>query len=264
MENLNHQQPLIFSHVAAQGKPQHMSAEKNGCPFCDYKDKENILTEAGDFMWVLNKYATLENTLQTIIIETKDHDADMTNYSRQYNRDLMRFAIDCWQQIKQDPKYRSVLFYKNHGPQSGGSLQHAHMQVVGLEELDGEENLIPENFEGIEVLTKNQLMINFSTEPVMGFLEINASVPADVDAELDVLADAIQDTVQFILTDYYRGRCDSFNLFFYERAGRLIAKITPRFVTSPYFVGYKLSQTFTTEHLYGIREEFRSYLKTKA
>ncbi|MEO1771839.1 DUF4931 domain-containing protein [Candidatus Enterococcus ferrettii] len=263
MENLNHQQPLIFSHVAAQGKPQHMSAEKNGCPFCDYKDKENIVTETDDFMWVLNKYATLENTLQTIIIETRDHDADMTNYSRQYNRELMRFSINCWQQVKNDPKYRSVLFYKNHGPQSGGSLQHAHMQVVGLEELDGEENLISENFEGIEVLTKNQLLINFSTEPVMGFLEINVSVPAKVDAELNVLADAVQDTVQFILNEYYRGRCDSFNLFFYERAERLIAKITPRFVTSPYFVGYKLSQTFTNKHLYGIRDEFRDYLRTK-
>lgn len=260
MENLNHQQPLIFSHVAAQGKPRHMTAEKNGCPFCNYQDTENIIKDVGNFSWVMNKYATLENTLQTIIIETKEHDADMSNYSRQYNRDLLRFSLDCWQQVKNDPKYRSVLFYKNHGPQSGGSLKHAHMQVVGLENLDGEENLVPENFEGVEVLAKDQLTINFSTEPVMGFLEINISVPADVEAELDTFADALQATVQFILTDYHHGRCDSFNLFFFERAGRLIAKVTPRFVTSPYYVGYKLSQTFTTEHLSNLGEEFRQYL----
>ncbi|MBO1307228.1 DUF4931 domain-containing protein [Enterococcus sp. 669A] len=263
MTKPNQQQPLIFSHVAAQGKPQHMTAEKNGCPFCNYADTENILTEAGDFTWVLNKYATLENTLQTIIIETKDHDADITTYSRQYNRDLMRFAIDCWQEVKHDPKYQSVLFYKNHGPLSGGSLKHAHMQVVGLEELDGEENLVAENFTGIEVFQRGNLSINFSTEPVMGFLEINLIVPDNNVEELDHLADGIQDTVQFILNEYYRGRCDSFNLFLYEREGQLIAKITPRFMTSPYYVGYKLSQTFTNEHLEGIGEEFRAFLETK-
>ncbi|GCF93585.1 DUF4931 domain-containing protein [Enterococcus florum] len=256
------QRPLIFSHAAAQGKPQHMTAEKLGCPFCDYAEEENVLKRSGEFSWVLNKYQTLEQTLQTIIIETNDHDADMSTYSREYNRSLLKFAFECWQEIKQDPRFRSVLLYKNHGPLSGGSLKHAHMQVVGLEDLDGEESLTDENFEGVEVLSDNGLTVNFSTQPIMGFLEINLITPAHGVHEQDAFADMIQKAVQFILNHYYKGRSESFNLFFFERGEKLIAKLTPRFMVSPYYVGYKISQTFTNDHLHGIRDEFRAFLKS--
>ncbi|HAQ1357583.1 DUF4931 domain-containing protein [Enterococcus gallinarum] len=34
--------------------------------------------------------------------------------------------------------------------------------------------------------------------------------------------------------------CESYNLFFFEKEGKYIVKLFPRFIVSPYFVGYKL------------------------
>lgn len=161
--------PLIFSHVAAQGKPIHMQAETVGCPFCEYQQTENILQQEGNFLWIKNKFPTLNHTDQTLIIESKDHNGNISNYQQQENRDLIRFALSCWQQMKADPRYRSVLFYKNHGPLSGSSLKHPHMQIVGLEEIDGERGIQSKNFVGMTVLEAAGLTINFSKFPTMGF-----------------------------------------------------------------------------------------------
>lgn len=253
--------PLIFSHVAAQGKPMHMQAETVGCPFCDYQETENILKQEGDFLWIKNKFPTLNHTNQTLIIESKDHNGDISTYTQQENRDLIRFALHCWQQMKADPRYRSVLFYKNHGPLSGGSLKHPHMQIVGLEEMDGERNVQTKNFVGIKVLEEAGLAINFSKFPTMGFLEINLLM--ELGQDTDAFADYLQKIVAFVLNRYHHGRCDSFNLFFFEQAGKRIAKIVPRFVDSPYFVGYRLAQNFSDAHLATIGEEFRAFLRGK-
>ena len=164
---------LIFLPLAANGKPQHLGSEKTGCPFCEYAEKENILRREEDMLWVLNKYQTLQDTFQTIIIEHADHNKDISTYTIEENRKLFTFAFDCWTKTKKDPQFKSVLFYKNHGPLSGGSLKHPHMQIVGLKEIDGEAQIEPENFEGITVLSENNIVINFSSRPIMGFLEIN-------------------------------------------------------------------------------------------
>lgn len=260
MNNSKEVGSLVFLPQAANGKPQHMSAEKNGCPFCDYGEEENILRREKELLWVLNKYQTLQDTFQTIIIETNDHNKDISTYTKEENRELFNFAFDCWLKTKNDPQFESVLMYKNHGPLSGGSLKHPHMQIVGLKAIDGEAKIHAENFTGIPVLAEKNVTINFSTHPVMGFLEINIIVDSKESEGINYLADYVQRTVNYVLNDYHYGRCDSYNLFFFEDAGKYIVKLTPRFIVSPYYVGYRLAQNFSEEHLLILRDQFREKL----
>lgn len=259
MKNAN-KDALIFLPLAANGKPQHLGSEKAGCPFCDYAEKENILRSEQNMFWVRNKYQTLQDTFQTIIIESDDHNGDITTYSKEENRRLFHFAFDCWEQMKNDPQFKSVLFYKNHGPLSGGSLKHPHMQIVGLTEFDGESQIDAENFAGITVLSEKSVTINFSTKPVMGFLEINILVDKHAPEAINDLADYVKKTVNYILNNYHHGRCESYNFFLFEEEGKYIVKLTPRFIVSPYFVGYRLSQNFSEEHLLVLRDDFRENL----
>ena len=257
MKEKKEEEALIFLPLAANGKPQHLGSEKIGCPFCDYAEEENILKREKDILWILNKYQTLQDTFQTIIIESNDHNKDISTYTKDQNRELFTLAFNCWTETKKDPQFKSVLFYKNHGPLSGGSLKHPHMQIVGLKEMDGEKNIHSGNFTGIPVLSDKNVEINFSTMPVMGFLEINIVVDAEASGAIEHLADSIQKTVNYVLNTYHHGRCDSYNLFLFEHDGKYIAKLTPRFIVSPYFVGYRLSQDFSEEHLLTLGEEFR-------
>lgn len=251
---------LIFLPHAANGKPQHLGSEKAGCPFCDYAEEENILRTAPNLFWIRNKYQTLQDTVQTLVIEHPDHNKDISTYTKAENRALFHFAFDCWSKMMSDPRFESVLFYKNHGPFSGGSLKHPHMQIVGLDKLDGEAHIHEENFEGIEVFSDEKTMITFSTKPIMGFLEINLLVGAKAPDAIDTLADYVQKTVDYVLHTYHHGRCDSYNLFLFKKGDQYIVKLTPRFIVSPYFVGYRLSQNFSEEHLLALREEFRKRL----
>ena len=118
---------------------------------------------------------------------------------------VMRFAPGCWQQMIDSQQYRSVLMYKNKGPLSGGSLVHPHMQIVGLEQEDGYASLASANFEGINVWQQGRISANISTEPIMGFFEINVSAPQGIaasddtrdQAEADLFADAIRSSALY-------------------------------------------------------------------
>lgn len=81
-------------------------------------------------------------------------------------------------------------------------------------------------------------------------LKVNVSAPQGIaasddardKAEADLFADAIQVVLRYILHEHHGGRAESYNLFFYHMDGRTIAKALPRWVVSPYFVGYRLAQ----------------------
>ena len=148
--------------------------------------------------------------------------------------------------------------FKNFGPHSGGTLRHPHMQIVGLEEADGYEHISPENFEGV-TLKENSVDITISTRPIMGFVEFNVIISQL--EHIDHLADKVQRITQYLLNDYMNGRCDSYNLFFYKMpdSQRYICKIVPRFITSPYYIGYKIPQVNKNNRL----EEIANELKTK-
>lgn len=251
-------QPLTFDYRAAKGKPENIRHPHGYCPFCDVAHLTHILAKEDDRIWLVNKFRTLENTFQTVVIESSDHNGGPSLYSLDQNRRVFKFAFSCWHKLITTHHYQSVIMYKNFGPLSGGSLRHPHFQIVGLDDYDVYQNVGVKNFVGLPVSTTNDRTITLSTNPIIGFVEINIAI--DKLSQIDALADAVHIIVGYLLNDYMDGRLSSYNLFFYRLNGRFYCKIVPRFATSPYFVGYKISQVQNHQRLVEIADEIQQRL----
>ncbi|MCO6542094.1 MAG: DUF4931 domain-containing protein [Lactobacillus sp.] len=255
---MERQTNLVFQPQIAKNKPETIRHADNVCPFCDYENLSDILAHEDDRIWLVNKYRTLKDTWQTIIIETHQHDGDIANYSQSQNRQIINFALQKWQAVMDSQKYQSVLLYKNFGPLSGGSLSHPHMQIVGLDKIDIHDNVSISNVLGMSIWQQDSLVVNISTQPIIGFVEINVLL-TDSKAQA-TLADIIKIVVRYLLNDYLGGRCDSYNLFFYEFNQQVAVKIVPRFVTSPYFVGYKIPQINDHQQMLQIKQALQKLI----
>ena len=288
--------PLVFINRVAKHKPENIRHTEGYCPFCHPETLTDVLREDGERIWLVNKYRTLADTMQTIVVESADHEGDFSNYTPAESEVVLRFSLECWGQMLRDARYRSILMYKNYGPLSGGSIRHPHLQIVGLTEKDGYERVPANAFGGVEVVREGGREVCLSTHPLMGFMETNASVPETGDAALmapgDVvwLSGVIRKVVRYLLERYHGHGCTSYNLFFYRTedtgaadgsgavdggtgaadgsgavdggtpAHRIVAKIVPRWVASPYFVGYRISQVDCDETLQAVAAEMREVL----
>jgi len=235
--NINNQLKFLFD--IGKEKPNSINNKNILCPFCHRECLTDILDENGPFILVKNKYPTLENTLQTVLIETNNCNDNMSTYDKEYMRKLIQFGVNHWLSLKETGEFKSVIFYKNHGPHSGGTINHSHMQIVGLKDIDYEEFLRDEFFEGITINKSKGCILNLSTKPRVGFTEFNIII--DTINDLPIMADNLQKIIHYILNNFYT-KCDSFNLFFYEWRNHIVCKIIPRFVTSPLFIGFSISQ----------------------
>lgn len=248
---------LYFSSDISKKKPENIINTNNECPFCDVKALKGIIEKEDNIIWLKNKYPTLKDTFQTIIIESNNCDADISTYDKSYMRKLMSFSINKWIELSKTEKYQSVILFKNHGPLSGGSIKHAHMQIVGLKDIDYKKNILIENFKGLQIFKQDGVELNISQQPIVGFSEFN--IILDSITFLDVLSDYIQIVIKYILNDFHKG-CISYNMFFYEINEKILCKIIPRFVVSPYFVGYKIPQVPVEKRLLEIKEQLLKVL----
>jgi ATP adenylyltransferase/5',5'''-P-1,P-4-tetraphosphate phosphorylase II len=174
-----------------------------------------------------------------VLIETDSCDDDLSTYDKKHLYALLRFAVSQWEEIEDSKKYRSVILFKNHGVHSGGSIRHAHMQIVGLDDVDYREHVIEKDFEGYVIDKQPGVEFNLSKHPRAAFTEFNV-VLSDM-AALDLMADYIQVAVHFIL-NHMNKRFQSYNIFFYRLAGKVMAKIVLRAPGSPYLMGYSIVQ----------------------
>ena len=158
---------LVFLNHISKDKPNDFREErKSECPFCKRDKLTNIIDEKGPFILLKNKYPTLKDTLQLVLIETYECEGNMSEYSDEYIQELIRFGTHHWLKIEESCEYKSVIFYKNHGPRSGGSLKHPHMQIVGLNDIDYIEKLKEDYFKGI-IISKSELSeVNLSEKPL--------------------------------------------------------------------------------------------------
>jgi hypothetical protein len=113
------------------------------------------------------------------------------------------------------------------------------MQIVGLEHYDYHKNFIPAQFTGMIIDAGSKVEFNLSTEPRVGFFEFNVVMQGL--SEIDRFADYLQTAAHFVLNNYHNS-CTSYNIFFYEWEQKIAAKVMPRFVTSPLYVGYAIPQ----------------------
>ncbi|NPC90748.1 DUF4931 domain-containing protein [Bacillus sp. WMMC1349] len=245
---------LYFSSDIGEKKPETIINRQSACPFCERDQLTGILETDEEMIWLENKYPTIQNTYQTLIIETDHCNEDIAVYRKAKMRKLIRFSLEKWLNMEAQDCYKSVILYKNYGPFSGGSIKHAHMQIVGLKQVDYMKELLPEHFQGIKVIEKpSEIELNLSTNPIIGFTEFNIII-SDTLEHTDKLADYIQKTVQYVLHDFNQ-KCSSYNMFFYHTNLKIICKIVPRFIASPFFIGYKIPQVSVDQRLNEIRTQ---------
>lgn len=230
---------LHFDMYIGKKKPESVRNRDAACPFCDRDSLTGVLEQRGSMIWLMNKYPVLQDTYQTVLIESDDCDGDWSVYTRDHAHDLLAFGVEKWLELDESGAYRSVLFFKNHGPYSGGSIRHPHMQIVGLQGYDYQQHVKGSDFVGVNIDGDAGVELNLSTHPRAGFFEYNV-VLTDRD-RLDKMADYLRILAHWVLT-YVNPVFKSYNFFFYRRGETLIAKVVPRFVTSPLFVGYSIPQ----------------------
>ncbi|MCM3003054.1 DUF4931 domain-containing protein [Priestia koreensis] len=233
------QKHLIFNSSIGSQKPETIVNRQNSCPFCDVEHLTDILDQEGSIIFLKNKYPVLEDTFQTVIIETDDCSSELSEYPKEHLHTLISFGMKHWFEMMNSGEFKSVMFYKNHGPMSGGSLRHPHMQIVGLKKLDAHADILLENFEGVTIDQESGVEFTLSSKPRMGFFEFNVRLSDQ--EKLSKMADYIQIAAHYVLNHFHRS-CTSYNLFFYYLQGDVYAKIVPRFATSPLFVGYGIPQ----------------------
>ncbi|AQX55437.1 DUF4931 domain-containing protein [Priestia flexa] len=232
---------LFFNSAIGSQKPETIVNRQNPCPFCDVDSLTGIIEKEDSIIWLENKYPVLQNAYQTVIIETDQCQSELSEYPKEHLYKLFSFVTTRWLQMIESKKYESVLFFKNHGPMSGGSLRHPHMQIIGLKTFDTSSNITDAHFEGISIQQNKDVEFNLSTKPRMGFFEFNI-VTSNIEEHNKEVADYIQAATHYLLNHFHRS-CTSYNLFFYQLDdGRSACKVIPRFATSPLFVGYGIPQ----------------------
>lgn len=226
-----------FDITLGQKKPENIINHEAACPFCDRAHLTDIIDTDGDIILLKNKYNVLENADQLVLIESSHCNQDIPDYTAEHLHRLFHFGIHHWLRMQDTGKYETVLFFKNHGPMSGGTLRHPHMQIIGFRKLDEHLTFDPDEFIGLTIHQKNGVEFNISTRPRIGFGEFNI-VPNSNDS-IDTVADYIQIAVDYLM-HHFNKRCKSYNLFFYRHEGLLRVKVLPRFATSPLFIGYNI------------------------
>ncbi|WP_196593683.1 DUF4931 domain-containing protein [Pectinatus sottacetonis] len=228
---------IEFNTSIGRNKPETIINKNAKCPFCDYTHLENIIDTCGELTLLENKYNVLEDAYQTVLLETRYCGSDIPDYSREHMHRLIHFGIRHWFAMLDSGKYKSVLFFKNYGPLSGGTMRHPHMQIIGLKHTEASLMYEKDEFIGIPVAKRRHVELNVSTQPRLGFCELN--ILTTNNSETDTIADFIKISVDYIM-NHFNKRCKSYNIFFYRIDGYITVKIMPRFPTSPLFIGYNL------------------------
>ena len=226
---------LRFDMEVGRQKPENIIRSENHCPFCHPEELRDILaTDEGGIMLLKNKYNVIEDADQLVLIETEKCGVDMPDYSKAHMRRVITFGVAHWMAMEASGKYGAVLFFKNHGRYSGGTMRHAHMQLVGIAKADTALFPSGEDFDGFPVAETDGVFLNAATHPRLGFGEFN--ILAERDA-LGTLADYIQKTAAYICGRFLKSE-RSYNIFFYNLGAKIGVKMMPRFPTSPYLIGY--------------------------
>lgn len=238
---------MTFITNVARSKPSTLHNNETACPFCarDIIYQEGVvIAEDHPFLIIENKFQTLDRAYQMVLVETEacDH-GDLSTYKPDALHRLFRFAMTNWDALEASGKFHSVIFFKNHGVHSGGSIYHPHMQFVGLYDVDYRTHLEARQFIGLVIDEQPGVEFNLSTFPRAGFTELNVVLTNQT--KLDAFADYVQIAVHFIL-NVMNTRYKSFNIFFYQFEGKLIAKIILRAPGSPYLMGYSIVQVPNT------------------
>ncbi|WP_288189820.1 DUF4931 domain-containing protein [uncultured Veillonella sp.] len=251
--------PLLFNIAMGRTKPENIRHKDADCPFCHPEQLTDILAQDGSIIWLMNKYPVLERTWQTVIIEGDDCHSEYSRFPLDKAEHVLSFSLEKWQETMARPEFTSVLYFKNYGPMSGGSIRHPHSQIVGLYDYDYREDIKEYHLDGWTVGETDAYRITISDKPIIGFFEFN--IQFDPHCHRRVLALRIQQILRYLLGDFSRYAA-SYNLFFYDlHSSHYYVKIVPRYLTSPLYVGYRISQVGNDERIHSMLDELRAAIK---
>lgn len=229
--------PIEFDlHI---GKEKPYSSKGAACPFCHPENLTDILEKRDDMIWLMNKYPVFHGTWPTVLVETSQHDSDLSMYTPEKLHAVISFGLEKWKALSAKKEFKSVIYFRNFGPQSGGSQRHPHSQIIGLYDYDYRDNIFPENFFGTPIYEDADADVTLSDYPICSMAEFNISLKKDGNPSR--FADAIQKVARFVLHDFPIP-CNSYNLFFYYIRGHIRAKLFPRYIASPLYMGYRITQ----------------------
>ncbi|MEO2073834.1 MAG: DUF4931 domain-containing protein [Bacillus sp. (in: firmicutes)] len=235
MENTH----LHFNTSIGVKKPENIRNKQQACPFCERDQLTDLIAVDGPIILLKNKYPVLENAYQTVLIETDDCQGELSTYSKDHLHRLIKFGLKHWLEMEGSGRYRSVIFFKNHGPLSGGTLAHPHMQIVGLNDIDYREKVTHEMFEGLVIAEEEGTMFTLSTKPRVGFYEFNIEMKDS--SYQEAFSEYLQMAVHYIL-NHFPFKATSYNIFFHHIDDKIYAKVVSRFVTTPLYIGYGIPQ----------------------
>jgi UDPglucose--hexose-1-phosphate uridylyltransferase len=67
-----------------------------------------------------------------VIIESPDHEALIATMAPEQVEDIYLTYRQCYLSLAGDPRFESVILFKNHGQNAGTSLHHPHSQIVAM------------------------------------------------------------------------------------------------------------------------------------
>ena len=228
---------IKFNTDIGKTKPENLVHAEAACPFCDVEHLTDIIETDGDIIFLRNKYNVIEGADQFVLIEGRECKIDMPDYSQEKMRRVIKTGVRHWKNLLASGKYEEVLFFKNFGVMSGGTISHPHMQLVGFPRLNSDLLFDEAELRGIVIASRDGVEFNVSNCPRVGFGELNLVVERG--GSLDTLADFLQVAVHYV-KNFFNKRTNSYNIFFYRRDEKIFAKVMSRYVTSPYFVGYNV------------------------
>ena len=106
-------QQLYFLNDIGKQKPESIRNRSAACPFCDRENLTDILATEGSIIWLKNKFPTLKDTFQTVLIETDNCEDHIATYTEEHMRSLIRFSIKHWLDLQKNKEFTSVILYKN-------------------------------------------------------------------------------------------------------------------------------------------------------
>lgn len=65
-----------------------------------------------------------------VVIESPDHDASLARLGTDAVADVLLAFRERVVDLKKDPRFEYILFFKNHGEAAGASLEHPHSQLI--------------------------------------------------------------------------------------------------------------------------------------
>lgn len=255
-------EPLIFDLHLGKEKPitlQGQAHNTNSCPFCHVESLENIMDRDGNIIWLMNKFPVLRGTWPTVVIETDDDQGEYSTYSPEHAAKVFSYCLAKWEEVKANADFKSVLYLKNHGPMSGGSLRHPHSQIIGLYDYDYKDDISLDHFKGWTLFEDQDVLITLSDHPIIGFSEYNIRFTPD--GNHAHVAHRLQEVIAYVLHSL-KAFTHSYNYFFYDlEDGYYYIKVVPRYVTTPLYVGYKISQTISPEAAEQVGHDILEFLR---